>query len=210
MLDPETCLKDFLDDLFAEYKAKRIEYCLLRNYESLPERLDSADIDILISSSARKKNREIIKNISVNHNALICSLYVDERFDQITLFRRISSKHIFSVKLDFYSLQLYGVRLLSESDGLASRIAYRNFYVASDTWQVLDKWLFGYLLNAPLPEKYHEKFQEVFSNNYHAMAISLSGIFGEKRALQICETVCKAGFSCLPKVGKLELLCILS
>lgn len=209
MLTSQNILQNFITDLFSEYKKNEIKYCLLRNYETLPYQILSRDIDIRISSSERKINRSIIRLLSKIHEAKIFLHYVDERFDQFYLFKRVSDNDIFSLKLDFYDLELYGIRLLSSKNTLSSRIPFRNFFVAHDTFKVLDKWLFCYLLNAPLSEKYHVEYKEIFNCNKELLNFSLAGIFGKKDGEVLCAQICENGFENLPRIKKKNLVIIL-
>lgn len=200
----------FLNDLFDEYRKRGVEYCLLRNYQTLPERLESSDIDILISPLAKQKNRTILALLTEKHGVVIYNHYIDERFDQFFLFRRISQQEIFTLQLDyFFDTQLYGIQLFSGEEILQTRIPYKNFFVADDVWMVLDKWLFAYLLNSPLPKRYHDKFIKVFIQQSEPLKHMLSRVFGEKKGYELFTKISLEGFTDLPRVGKGELLAIL-
>lgn len=200
----------FLSSLFSEYKEQGVEYCLLRNFESLPEKLESRDVDILIEPSGIEVNRRILKRLAKQYNVTVYNHYVDERFDQFFLFRRASPQEFFELKLDFFfDSELYGVRILEGKQILQSRIPYRNFYVASEVFKVLDKWLFIYLLGAPLPERYHEDFRGIFLRNRSEFVTVLTLLFDRVRGEHLCFLICAYGFSDLPRISKAELLVFL-
>lgn len=209
MLTSQQLIEKFFHDLFAEYDNQNISYCILRNYETLPTELTSGDVDIRILSKDRSKNREIVISVSRKNKIKIFHDYIDERFDQFILFKRISSNDLFSIKLDYYDLELYGVRLLSGADTVRTRVPYRKFFVASDIFKVLDKWLFCYLLNAPLPQKYHHSYKDIFISNREIFSQKISGIFGSRYGDDLCMKICDTGFVHLPKVGKVFLFRIL-
>lgn len=194
---------EFLSDLFAEYDRHEVVYCLLRNFKTLPERLESRDVDVLISAASKQKNREIISGLVRKYGVVIYNHYVDERFDQFFLFRRDSDNEFFELKLDFFfESELYGVRLLSGEEILLSRYRYRNFYVAHDVHRVLDKWLFIHLVGAQLPEKYHPDFKEVFIAHRESLTKTLVNIFGRSSAEQLVSLTCTQGFTGLPQVRR--------
>lgn len=211
MLITQKILRDFLNDLFSEYDKKKVEYCLLRNYETLPDRLESRDVDLLISSDFREINIAIVKAIVKKHGLIIYNRFVDERFEQFFIYKRISSSVYFQLELDFkmHGTELYGVQFLHDRDILKSKIPYRNFYVANDAYKVLDKWLFGHLLGAPLPQKYHSEFVNIFINNSELLTSKLTTIFGEKYGEELYSQICAYGFEKLPKISRSSQLRIL-
>lgn len=201
---------EFLTDLFAEYDNHEVGYCLLRNYEALPERLESRDVDILIDVSSKQKNREIIVRLVEKYGAVIYNHYVDERFDQFFVFRRDSDGEFFELKLDFFfDSEIYGFRVLSGKEILQARCEFLNFFVAHDAYKVLDKWLFIFLLGAALPEKYHTEFKEIFVRHHETLTTTLANIFGRTSAEQLVTQICSTGFSGLHRIRKGELLRIL-
>ena len=119
---------DFLTHLLVEYRKQGVEYCLLRNYKSIPNRIESSDVDILISSSAKRNNRATILKLAAKYGATLYSYYSDERFQQFFLSNRISSNDLFELKLDFFfDTEIYGVRLITGREILDSKVSYKNF-----------------------------------------------------------------------------------
>jgi thymidylate kinase len=202
-------LPQFLSDLFSEYHKQGVEYCLLRNCENLPEQLESDDIDICISRSKRQTNRKIINSLVRKHGLHVYDFFSNERTDEFGFIKRISPLELFLLKLDYYDLELYGVRLLSSSEMLKTRNAYRNFYIANDTFKFLDKFLFNYLLGKPLPHKYHAEFRKIAINQRGPLTFEVSKIFGEIEGESIISHICDDGFTNLPLMRKKTLILIL-
>ncbi len=210
MPSPRNITSDFLTHLFAEYRKQRVEYCLLRNYKSIPDRIESSDVDILISPSFKRKNRTIIFKLAKKYGAIIYNYYVDERFEQFFLSKRISPGDLFELKVDFFfDAEIYGVRLISGKEILDSKVSYKNFYIANDIFRVLDKWLFVHLLGSPLPLKYHAEFKRIFIRNRKSLDSILSKLLGNKTGTVLCSLICSKGFSNLPRMNKGALLTIL-
>ena len=201
----------FLCDMFIEYNKQKVTYCLLRNYESLPDKLESRDVDILISATDKKKNRSIINALVTRYGLVIYNHYVDERFDQFFLYKRNTLDSFFELKLDFFfNSELYGVQILSGETILNSRVKFNNFYVAADTYKVLDKWLFIYLVGARLPTRYHDHFKVIFVRHRKTLNQLLATLFGSKRANQLCTLICKNGFSEIPQISRWDRLSFLT
>lgn len=210
MLKSKLTPVDFLSALFNEYQVRGINYCLLRNYESLPEKLESRDVDIIISKDQIELNRSVIFSLVKSFDSTIYNHYIDERFDQFFIFRRDTPEDFFELKLDyFYDSEIYGVKVLAGDEILKARVPYENFFVASDIHKVLDKWLFIYLLGATLPNKYHDGFRTVFVENREEMTTVLSELFNRDEANSICSSICSNGFSDLPQVSRKDLFFIL-
>ena len=50
---------EFLKNLFNKFHERKIKYCILRNYEGLPEKMTSSDVDILVDK------RNLVKAIKI-------------------------------------------------------------------------------------------------------------------------------------------------
>jgi thymidylate kinase len=201
--------RDFLTDLFNQYEEHGVGYCLLRNCENLPEQLESDDIDIRISRSKRQTNRKIINSLVRKHGLHVYDFLSNERVDQFGFAKRISPPELFVLRLDYYDLELYGVRLLSGSEMLKTRNAYRNFYIASDTFKFLDKFLFNYLLDRPLPDRYHAEFRKIVIDQKESLMVEVSKVFGKTAGESIISHICDNGFTDLPLMRKKTLILIL-
>lgn len=203
----ESSLKLFLTDLFEYYEENNINYCLLRNYETLPDYMNSSDIDILIVRKDRRINKVIISNISNKHNFIVYYLYSDERFEQFYLYQRLDN---YFLKLDFFfENELYGVRFIKGDRILKTRKPYKTFYIADDIYRFLDKWLYVYLLNARLPEKYHQEFREIVLCEMEAISNVLSGIFGKEEEKNLLNIISENGFNELTRVRCMKRFMIL-
>jgi thymidylate kinase len=104
---------------------------------------------------------------------------------------------------------LYGVMLIDGKTVLASRKPFKTFFVAGDAYQLLDKWLYLYLLNAELPAKYLPGFRLIVSGNIKNLAKHFAEIFGSRKGKTIIATISEHGFEALPKIGRYERLRIL-
>jgi thymidylate kinase len=204
-------LKDLLYKLFEKYDKCNIKYCLLRNYESLPERVDSSDIDILLSRRHRYLNRKIISELARKYGLSTYNHHKDERFDGVFFYKRLSKDNLFFLKLDFFfDCEIYGISLIGGDSILGRRVKYKNFYVANDEDRFFHKWLFGYVLNAPLPTKYNADFKRIIAANFSDVRSSLIRVMGRKQGERLGQRLEDIDdLNRLPKVSKVELLRIL-
>jgi len=201
----ELILKIFLEELFNSYDKNKIKYCILRNYENLPDDLTASDLDILVFRKHKHKNKELLSGLIEKFNLTVYHHYYDERFDQYFLYKRTTGTEVFLLKIDFFfDSELYGVKLIDGEQILKSRIVFKNFYICSDIYKMLDKWLYLYLLNAPLPPKYDKEFSVIFKQEQEAIEKILAEILGKKTSREVVETVCRSGFGRLPNVSLLK------
>ena len=66
--------KTFLVCLFENLNLRKIDYCVLRNYQFLPLSTKGSDIDILINKKDSSVFFNLIKEIADNHNGKIISI----------------------------------------------------------------------------------------------------------------------------------------
>ena len=68
------CIRDsFTIELFKSLNDRNIKYCVLRNYESLPNNTGGSDLDLWVSSQDIKKVSEILRETSIVTNCKIVS-----------------------------------------------------------------------------------------------------------------------------------------
>lgn len=198
-------LKNFLGELFELYNNNSIKYCILRNYAYLPDELTASDLDILVFRKHKHKNRKLLLGLIAKFDLVVYHHYYDERFDQYFLYKRTEGAVLFLLKIDFFfDSELYGVKLIDGEQILNNRVAFKNFYICQDVYKVLDKWLYLYLLGAPLPSKYDQEFSVIFERDQELIEKILSGIFNKSKSRELIETICRLGFSGLPIMGGMK------
>ena len=121
-------MKNILDKIFTLFNAAGLEYVILRNYESLPDRMIGGDIDLLVSSKDAQRLRSILNSM----NFLIVpdiyphtfALFFDETQGQL-------------IKFDIVDHLAFGTKLIVpfpeyyKQTVLARKIRYKAFYVPS-------------------------------------------------------------------------------
>src|SRR4051794_30624468 len=101
MTSSSALIQVFLTELFAAYDVSGLEYCVLRNFETLPERLASRDVDVLISAKERRRNGVILRKVIDKLGCVLYGHFTDERFEQWFVCKRVSSDDLFVLQLDF-------------------------------------------------------------------------------------------------------------
>lgn len=128
----------FLTELFAEFHARDIDYCVLRNFEGLPDRVDG-DIDILVRSADLQKAETTLMDLMegfllirrVERNGHL-QFYVTSEYEMEAAVHENRAAQ--KVQLDFVTeAQWKGIAYLDMEGVLSARQWYGNFYVAGRT-----------------------------------------------------------------------------
>lgn len=127
-----------INDLFSTLDERSICYCLLRNFEDLPEYF-SGDIDFIVNkedlpeiekiiSDLKKEEYFIVKSVEKNAHRLLYLMSFAELSDAIK-----TSRPAEPLILDFLTDKHWkGIIYLTGSELIARRQRYKNFYIASD------------------------------------------------------------------------------
>ncbi|MBC8441371.1 MAG: hypothetical protein H8D87_16990 [Deltaproteobacteria bacterium] len=184
-------LEKFLILFISKLKNKNIQCCILRNYEGLPFKNNSNDIDFLILPEDLSKALKILFNLDgIRATGLIERPYVTSVFLNNVQWRNNTN----SIQIDLVvMLSWKGLPFLSVPSVLSNAIPI------SGTKQLLKKpipvheaiiSLFSsYLLGGWINEKYQNKVRIIFNNNKQAVLIALSSFLPKTLCFLILEGV---------------------
>lgn len=151
---------DFLSSLFSGLNNKGVPYCILRNYEGLPESNSSKDVDILIESNMLEVSRDILSQTAKETNA---KYYSEQHFQAIECFDFYTEK-MDSVKVDFFfNFETRGAKFLDGEEILGKKRAFKSFFVADEVHDAVISWLKPLITGGVIKEKYREKIISVAS-----------------------------------------------
>lgn len=169
--------RSFLEDVFELLNAKTY-YAVMRNYEGLPYRNYSRDIDILIEKKDLLNVLSEMRNVASNHNYKVLLGY--KSAGQWALFFQSIEKHII-IQLDFlFCVFAKGTFLLSAEGILKDRIFNGYVYHLSDLHVWLCKELYNRLLGAEVAEKYREIKEKVLKADIFEVNTVLVKVFGKR------------------------------
>jgi len=205
-------LEKFLILFTTNLKNKNIQFCILRNYEGLPFKNNSNDIDFLLLPEDLSKALKILSNLDgIRVTGLIERPYVTSIFLNNVQW----GNNINSIQIDIIvMLSWKGLPFLSVHSVLSNAISI------SGTKQLLKKpipvheaiiSLFSsYLIGGWINEKYQNKVRIVFNNNKQAVLIALSSFLPKNLCFSILEGVIRndKGFLLgkLPEIKKFLIL----
>lgn len=156
-------LKLILNNLFQELDFLNVEYCILRNYDELPDKM-GRDLDFFVKRQDLPLIDTLIKNI-VEEFSLI--LFHTTRFSYLkNYFLLCRNESIQFIQLDFFiSIDYKGLLLIDEKRILKNRRRVKNFYVADHPVEILCSLYPRLFYGGFVREEYYPKIRETFENN---------------------------------------------
>ena len=145
----------FLKTLF-DYLNQNTRYALLRNFEGLPKRNDSRDIDIAICHKDYICHRMALVHLVEDAGWKIVTYLNSDRL--VTwVWGTINEQGAADlVQLDFFfHTSVYGMILIENDDLLEHRLFNGKVYHVDAVYEFLDKYLYNRAVGAKYPEKYH-------------------------------------------------------
>jgi len=163
---------------------ERADYALLRNFEGLPDRNDSRDIDIIISrESLSDIKRDFLRLVDASGWKVVSYL----RSDRLTTFvcAKCDTSAVEMVQWDFFvNTSVWGIELMSAGDYLRNRLFNGVLYYVGNEYQFLDKYLYNSAVGNPYPEKY--KYLRDLVEHNPVVEQKIKAIFG-KASLEDCD-----------------------
>ncbi len=156
----------FLNDLFGEFSANRVKYCILRNYEGLPRKVKSKDIDILVDRKNFNKAIEILKVTATRNKIVYFYLNEFQGIRCFTLFRYFNKKVIRALKIDFFvNFENRGVKFLRCDDIISKIVPYKNLYIINPAQEAIINWLKPLITGNVLKAKYEKQILKAIMDN---------------------------------------------
>ena len=154
---------------------KEADYAVLRNFEGLPDKNNSRDIDIIITrKSYNKVKNRLVELIDKSGWKIITYLHSDRLISYVCATTTEEQTDI--IQWDFFfDTSVWGIQLMSAEEFLANRKFNGFLYYIDTDGQFLDKYLYNRAVGSKYPEKYRatreaaeqlpvvtEKIKEIF------------------------------------------------
>ena len=165
---------------------EQAEYAVLRNYEVLPDKNESRDIDIIITKdSLRKVLKPLVRRIDESGWKVVT--YLDS--DRLTTLvcGRCDGAGTQLVQWDFFvNTSVWGLELMSAKEFLMHKQWNGFLWYVGVECQFLDKYLYNRSVGASYPEKYR-KIREAAAHS-PMVEQKLQSVFGKKTIAE-CDAV---------------------
>ena len=132
------------------------DYAVLRNYEGLPDRNKSRDIDIIITRESLKRVKpSLIKLIDETAWKIITYLNSDRLITYVCAKNNAGRTEL--VQWDFFvNTSVFGILLMDAKEFLAHKQFNGFLYHVGVDCQFLDKYLYNRAVGSAYPEKYRQ------------------------------------------------------
>lgn len=168
-------LSAFLNRFIKELDKAEIDYCILRNYEDLPERNIGKDIDFLVYPHVITKIIAILKDFDeikitgVVEREYVCNIFI----------YGVKWENFKSLQLDIVTrFSWKGQKYIDVARVLECREAYKNFYVPTSYHEAIISLLSSLLLGGFIKEKYIERISGIFEKEENEVIASLQPYLG--------------------------------
>lgn len=160
------------------------DYAVLRNFEGLPDKNTSRDIDIIITRKSYKKIKKVLVEL-IDHSGwkIITYLNSDRLITYVCATTNEENTEI--VQWDFFfDTSVWGVQLMSAEEFLAHKQFNGFLYHVGVECQFLDKMLYNNAVGSKYPEKYRATREA--AENTDIVKEKIKQIFGLKSVAE-CE-----------------------
>ena len=192
---------DFLNNLFKKLHDYGIIYCVLRNYDDLPENIEN-DIDIWVKNGQQKEFRKILLNVAS-----------ELKWETISFLPRLSfrgegdyfflkrSPKIFVVHIDCWSI-IYrrGISYVDENI-LANNLKWHNngFFIPSPGIEAAIMLLKNLIYHGSVQEKYKRRISKFCTVDTNNSISTLRNPIGHKIARVIVKSAIKSEWKSIEK-----------
>ncbi len=137
-----------------EFLNQEADYAVLRNFEGLPDKNESRDIDLIITrQSLNDINDRLIKMIDDSGWKIITYLNSDRLITYVCAYQ--AGEVIEIVQWDFFiNTSVFGIVLMDAEEFLKDRKFNGFLYFVNEDAQFLDKYLYNRAVGSAYPEKY--------------------------------------------------------
>lgn len=165
-------------NIFNTLKKNNINYCVLRNYESLPEHVGH-DIDILLNEKDLEIFNESINTVAESNRWEV--VYTRNKYMFYTImFYKIDLSSVNTLKLDVWTeLSWRGAPYIDSEFVLDNTVEYKNFYIPRSGCEAAITSLKELTGGGNIPKKYYEKIKKLALVDKQGFLKSTVPIFGQ-------------------------------
>ena len=176
---------DLITDLFLKFNNSEIQYCVLRNYSSLPKKNSSKDVDILINHGCLNQAlNDLYEVAELNNYQLIWYNNLDYLVG--FAFVKLVGDEVFSAKIDLFNgLKWHGCTYINQSYIFEKTELYNGFKVPNKGHEAFIMIVYYLLYAKNIKQKYHLEIYNNIENNSIAFEEIIFKTFSRKTARRI-------------------------
>lgn len=178
-------LRDYLSWLFRQFDIARISYCVLRNYQQLPDSYPGSDIDILVASHQLHAVDKILC-YSARHFDLMLLPIIRRSYVHNYRFTTSPRPNSFSLIIDIHiNEEVYGLIYFRGDQLLRRRRLFNGFYIPDPLDEAIILWFSSYLAGGFIKSRYENTILRVMAANQEEFFARLSSILGERLSYKL-------------------------
>jgi thymidylate kinase len=175
--------------LFKEYQ---IKYFILRNFEGLPLKNNSKDIDIIIDPGSYKQASALLKRSLQNEDI---SNYKVVKYERAHCCYAIDVEKNFSIHIDLIEGYLSkGFEVFSFDNLFKETVNYKNFKVLNETFNAIMLLYYKVIGTKQLKIQYQKEINLAYKKDYKKINSVLHKTLGLKKSKIIIEALSKQDF----------------
>lgn len=176
-----------LNDVLECLQKASIKYFILRNYEGLPEKNDSKDVDLIIQPGKYNEAADIMLAIFKKHH--VPNYYV-VKYERVRCWFGIDLKQNFAIHIDLIEGYLNkGFEIFSFDKLYENTIHYKTYRVLDTPYDIAMLLLYKVIGCKELKEKYRNKIENEYTKNKNEINQILGDVLGEKLGQQVSEAL---------------------
>lgn len=181
-------IASFLNWLFAELKKRNIKYCVMNNYEHLPEKVAN-DVDIAIDRIGLQNLDKIIVNAAKNAGLELTQKINHGYAFNTYILSSIKLHKRFRLQLDFFvDFSFKKLLILPGEFLLSGRKVYKNFFIPDAKTEALFIIL-RRILKKDMNEKHMQKLNKLYFEHSNDVEILFKGYFKKKMAEELIAVI---------------------
>ena len=170
-------------DFVAALNLAKIDYFVLRNYEGLPQKNNSKDIDIIVRPGSYKKVANILLNCFKNNGIKNYNL---AKFERTHCWVGIDLENDFFIHIDLIEGYLNkGFEIFSFDTLYSNTIDYSGFRVLNKSYDAVMLLLYKVIGVSELKEKYRNKISEIYKSEKEKIDTIFREVFDKKYCEEI-------------------------
>lgn len=165
-------------NIFNTLKKNNVNYCVLRNYESLPEHVGH-DIDIILNEKDFELFNKSINTVAESKGWEV--IYIRNKYMFYTImFYKIDLSSVNTLKLDVWTeLSWRGAPYIDSEFVLDNTIEYKNFYITRSGCEAAITSIKELTGGGNIPQKYYQKIKKLALEDKQGFLKSTEPIFGQ-------------------------------
>lgn len=182
-----------LSSFIAKLNSLSIKYFILRNYEGLPEKNSSKDIDIIIEPGKYKKCLELLlasfKEANMSH-------YYIMNYERAHCVYGIDKSQLISIHIDL--IEGYankGYEILGFEELYENTISYKSFKVLKPSYDAVMLLLYKLVGVKELKQKYQDKISYIYKSDRQEILSILQRVLDKPNFIQISKDLDNSNYA---------------